>query len=187
MLSKFGLVPAAALGLDVEALIEAAQKMERACGADVPPAENVRCTARRCHGHCGNAFRPRQGDGRCLAGDRLSGRVAGTASGRKHRQARPAASLCGLVGLLTAPERYGGDRSPPWSWTGRLIRGTVLSSGSTGAGRPSSFAKIRVKDIGHISQDFSAGRSRLPLPARSLASIRSISRMSKREEERRAR
>ena len=40
MLSKFGLVPAAAMGLDVKRLLETAQPMERACGADVPPAEN---------------------------------------------------------------------------------------------------------------------------------------------------
>ena len=40
MLSKFGLVPAAAMGLDIKRLLETTQPMERACGADVPPAEN---------------------------------------------------------------------------------------------------------------------------------------------------
>ena len=40
MLSKFGLVPAAAMGLDVRRLLETTQPMERSCGADVPPAEN---------------------------------------------------------------------------------------------------------------------------------------------------
>ena len=40
VLSKFGLVPAAAMGLDVKRLLEATQPMERACGPDVPPAEN---------------------------------------------------------------------------------------------------------------------------------------------------
>src|SRR5664280_3032738 len=40
VLSKFGLVPAAAMGLDVKRLIDTVQPMQRACGADVPPAEN---------------------------------------------------------------------------------------------------------------------------------------------------
>ena len=40
VLSKFGMVPAAAIGLDVERLLAATQPMERACGADVPPADN---------------------------------------------------------------------------------------------------------------------------------------------------
>ncbi len=40
VLSRFGLVPAAAMGLDVERLLETARRMARACGPDVPPAEN---------------------------------------------------------------------------------------------------------------------------------------------------
>ena len=40
VLSKFGLVPAAAIGIDVKRLLAATLPMERACGADVPPAEN---------------------------------------------------------------------------------------------------------------------------------------------------
>jgi transaldolase/glucose-6-phosphate isomerase len=40
VLSKFGLVPAAALGLDVRRLLETTRTMQRSCGADVPPSEN---------------------------------------------------------------------------------------------------------------------------------------------------
>jgi transaldolase/glucose-6-phosphate isomerase len=40
VLSKFGLVPAAAIGLDLRASLEAAQRMVRSCADDVPPAEN---------------------------------------------------------------------------------------------------------------------------------------------------
>ena len=41
VLSKFGLVPAAAMGLDFKRLLETpTQPMECACGPDVPPAEN---------------------------------------------------------------------------------------------------------------------------------------------------
>jgi transaldolase/glucose-6-phosphate isomerase len=40
VLSKFGLMPAAAMGIDVRRLLGTAQEMERSCGPDVPPAEN---------------------------------------------------------------------------------------------------------------------------------------------------
>ncbi|HXP31169.1 MAG TPA: bifunctional transaldolase/phosoglucose isomerase [Stellaceae bacterium] len=40
VLSKFGLVPAATMGLDVARLLEAAQKMVHSCDASVPPADN---------------------------------------------------------------------------------------------------------------------------------------------------
>ena len=40
VLSKFGLVPAAAMGLDVRRLLKTTQPMQRACGPDVPPSEN---------------------------------------------------------------------------------------------------------------------------------------------------
>jgi transaldolase/glucose-6-phosphate isomerase len=40
VLSDFGLVPAAAMGLDVERLLKTTATMVRACGPDAPPAEN---------------------------------------------------------------------------------------------------------------------------------------------------
>ena len=40
VLSKFGLLPAAAMGLDVKRLLETTRPMERSCGPDVPPMEN---------------------------------------------------------------------------------------------------------------------------------------------------
>ncbi|MFO1110255.1 MAG: bifunctional transaldolase/phosoglucose isomerase [Bradyrhizobium sp.] len=40
VLSPFGLVPAAAAGIDVRALVTNALSMVRSCGADVPPQEN---------------------------------------------------------------------------------------------------------------------------------------------------
>jgi transaldolase/glucose-6-phosphate isomerase len=40
VLSDFGMVPAAAVGLDVDKLLLAAQLMVRSCGADVPAADN---------------------------------------------------------------------------------------------------------------------------------------------------
>ena len=38
VLSKFGLAPAAAMGVDVKRLLETTQPMQRSCGPDVPPA-----------------------------------------------------------------------------------------------------------------------------------------------------
>jgi transaldolase/glucose-6-phosphate isomerase len=40
VLSDFGMVPAAAMGLDVGRLLDTTQKMVNACGANVPPATN---------------------------------------------------------------------------------------------------------------------------------------------------
>jgi transaldolase/glucose-6-phosphate isomerase len=40
VLSKFGLVPAAAMGIDVKRFLETTQAMVRACGADIPPSDN---------------------------------------------------------------------------------------------------------------------------------------------------
>ena len=61
VLSPFGLVPAAAAGIDVRALVTNALSMVRSCGADVPPHENPGRAARSCDGPRG-ARRPRQGD-----------------------------------------------------------------------------------------------------------------------------
>ena len=40
VLSKFGLVPAAAIGVDVKRFLETTQTMVRACGPDTPPSDN---------------------------------------------------------------------------------------------------------------------------------------------------
>ena len=89
VLSKFGLVPAAAIGLDVKRLLETVRPMRRACRR---PGRAVggepRRTTRHRHGNCSHAFRPRQSYYHCLAGDRRSRRLAGAASGREHGQAR---------------------------------------------------------------------------------------------------
>jgi transaldolase / glucose-6-phosphate isomerase len=40
VLSNFGLVPAAVMGLDVDGLLDQARRMMRSCNANVPPADN---------------------------------------------------------------------------------------------------------------------------------------------------
>ena len=61
MLSPFGLVPAAAAGIDVRSLIKHTLAMVRSCGADVPPHENPGVQLGLALGLAG-ARRPRQGD-----------------------------------------------------------------------------------------------------------------------------
>ena len=123
VLSKFGLVPAAAMGLDVK----------RSPRDDAPDGTRLRPgraadgksgrAARRRHGHRGNAVRPRQGDDHCLAGDRRSRRLAGAASGREHRQARARADSRWPGSRSPHPSAMGATGSLPiWSWTGKSIR-----------------------------------------------------------------
>jgi transaldolase/glucose-6-phosphate isomerase len=40
VLSKFGLAPSAAMGVDIQRILESTRSMQRSCGPDVPPAEN---------------------------------------------------------------------------------------------------------------------------------------------------
>ena len=86
VLSDFGMVPAAAMGLDIGRLLGAAQMMVRSCGASAPPADNPGVVLGTILGDAGKG-RPRQGHHRRLARHCRFRRVAGTASGRIDRQA----------------------------------------------------------------------------------------------------
>src|SRR5579875_2517488 len=85
-LSNFGLVPAAAIGIDVARLLETAEAMALACHASVPPADNPG-QARAPPRHAG-AGGPRQGDARRLARHRGLRRLARAAHRRIDRQER---------------------------------------------------------------------------------------------------
>ena len=56
VLSKFGLVPAAAMGIDLRKLLETTQQMVRACADDVPPAENPGVKLGVAMGVCAKSF-----------------------------------------------------------------------------------------------------------------------------------
>jgi transaldolase/glucose-6-phosphate isomerase len=56
VLSKFGLVPAAAMGLDLRACLTTAQRMARSCGEDVPPSQNPGVQLGVALGVCARAF-----------------------------------------------------------------------------------------------------------------------------------
>ena len=95
VLSKFGLVPAAAMGIDVKRFLEygaahgTCLRRGRAAGGESGRAARYR------HGRRVNSVRPRQGDDHCLAGDRRSRRLAGAASRGEYGQARTRADPAG--------------------------------------------------------------------------------------------
>ena len=153
VLSKFGLVPAAALGLDVECLLETAQKMERACGADVPPAENPGVQLGVAMGIAATRFGRDKvtivaSPGIAYLGAWLEQLLAESTG--KHGR-----GLIPLAGEpLTAPERYGGDRFFAYLELDGQVDPSQREAVAAleRAGHP--VAQIRVKDIGHISQEF---------------------------------
>ena len=143
--------------------------------------------ARRRHGRRGNALRPRQGDDHRLAGDRRSRRLAGTAAGREHRQARARADSAGR----RAAHLAGALRQRPvlcLSGAGRAARSVAApSGGGAGAGRPSGRADQREGYLAHRPGILPLGDRDRGGRARSSASTRSTSPMSRRARTRRAR
>jgi transaldolase/glucose-6-phosphate isomerase len=153
VLSKFGLVPAAAMGLDVKRLLEATRKMERSCGPDVPPAENPGVKLGVALGVAATQF------GRNKVTIIASPEIADLGEWLEQLLAESTGKQGrGLIPLAdeppTTPEHYGSDRFfvyieldgrvAPW----QLEAIEALEK----AGQP--VARIRVKDIGHIGQEF---------------------------------
>ncbi len=153
VLSKFGLVPAAALGLDIECLLETARKMQRACGADVPPAENPGIQLGVAMGIAATRFGRDKvtvvtSPGIAYLGAWLEQLLAESTG--KHGR-----GLIPLAGEpLTAPERYGGDRFFAYLELDGQVDPSQREAVAAlqQAGHP--VAQIRIKDIGHISQEF---------------------------------
>jgi transaldolase/glucose-6-phosphate isomerase len=153
VLSKFGLVPSAAMGLDVERLLETAQRMQRSCGPDVPPAENPGVQLGIAMGVAATRF------GRDKVTIIASAGIADLGAWLEQLLAESTGKdghgLIPVVGEpLAAPERYGNDRffayleldgqidSPQRQAVAALER----------AGHP--VARIDVRDIRHIGQEF---------------------------------
>jgi transaldolase/glucose-6-phosphate isomerase len=153
VLSKFGLVPAAAMGLDVKKLLKVTQAMERACGADVPPAENPGVQLGVAMGVAATKFgrdkvtvvaSPGIGD----LGAWLEQLLAESTGKHGH----------GLIPLadepLAAPERYGKDRFFAYLELDGKVDAAQRDAIAAleKAGHP--VARIPVKDIWHIGQEF---------------------------------
>ena len=153
VLSKFGLVPAAAMGVDVKRLLETAQAMERACGPDVPPAENPGVQLGIAIGVAATRF------GRdkvtIIASPAIADLGAWLEQLLAESTGKQGRGLIPLTGEpLAAPDRYGADRFFAYlELDGQADRSQrELVDALERAGHP--VARISVKDIWHIGQEF---------------------------------
>jgi transaldolase/glucose-6-phosphate isomerase len=153
VLSKFGLVPAAAMGLDIKRLLETTQPMERACGPDVPPAENPGVQLGIAMGVAATRF------GRDKVTIITSPGIADLGAWLEQLLAESTGKHGrGLIPLadepMTTAERYGNDRFFAYleleGQQDALQRQAVAALER--AGHP--VARISVKDIWHIGQEF---------------------------------
>ncbi|HEU5017353.1 MAG TPA: bifunctional transaldolase/phosoglucose isomerase [Pseudolabrys sp.] len=153
VLSKFGLVPAAAKGLDVKRLLEAARSMQRSCAADVPPAENPGVELGVAMGIAATQF------GRdkvtIIASPAIADlgawleQLLAESTGKQGRGLIPVADE-----PLGAPERYGSDRF--FVYIELEDRHDPAQREAVAAferaGHP--VARISVKNVWHIGQEF---------------------------------
>jgi transaldolase / glucose-6-phosphate isomerase len=153
VLSKFGLVPAAAMGIDVRRLLTTTQEMGRSCGDDVPPAENPGVQLGVA---LGVAAREAKRDkvtliaspGIADIGAWLEQLLA-ESTGKQGRGLIPVANE-----LLASPDRYGNDRFFAYLELAgqadpeqrRQVDALIA------AGQP--VARITVKDVWHVGQEF---------------------------------
>lgn len=153
VLSKFGLVPAAAIGLDIKRFLETTQPMARACGPDVPPSENPGVQLGVALGVAATRFRRDKvtiitSPGIADLGAWLEQLLAESTG--KHGR-----GLIPLAGEpLAAPDRYGDDRI----FVSIELEGQQNPSQRRAiaalerAGHP--IIRIRVADAWHIGQEF---------------------------------
>jgi transaldolase/glucose-6-phosphate isomerase len=153
VLSKFGLVPAAVMGLDIKRLLETVQAMERACGPDVPPAENPGVQLGIAMGVAANRF------GRdkvtIIASPGIADLGAWLEQLLAESTGKHGRGLIPLTGEpLTTPERYGSDRF--FAYVELEGQGDPSQRQAVAAleraGHP--VARISVRDIWHIGQEF---------------------------------
>jgi len=153
VLSKFGLVPAAAMGLDVERLLETAQRMQRSCGPDVPPAENPGVQLGIAMGIAATRF------GRDKVTIITSAGIADLGAWLEQLLAESTGKdghgLIPVVGEpLTTPERYGNDRFFAYLELDEQIDSPQREAVAALARAGHPVARINVKEIRHIGQEF---------------------------------
>lgn len=153
VLSKFGLVPAAATGIDVKRLLETTRHMQRSCGADVPPAENPGVQLGVAMGVAATKF------GRDKVTIIASPAIADVGAWLEQLLAESTGKRGrGLIPLadepLSTPAHYGGDRFFAYleldGDANPMQRQAVEALEK--AGHP--VARIRLKDKLHIGQEF---------------------------------
>jgi transaldolase/glucose-6-phosphate isomerase len=153
VLSKFGLVPAAAMGLDVKRLLETTRPMMRGCGPVVPPAENPGVRLGVAMGVAATRF------GRDKVTIVASPAIAALGAWLEQLLAESTGKQGrGLIPLagepLASPEHYGSDRFFAYlELAGQADpsqRQAVAALEK--AGHP--VARITVKDVWHVGQEF---------------------------------
>src|SRR6185437_10374953 len=153
VLSKFGLVPAAAMGVDVKRLLSTVQPMERSCGPDVPPAQNPAIELGIAMGIAATRF------GRdkvtIIASPGIADFGAWLEQLLAESTGKQGRGLIPLAGEpLGVPECYGRDRYFAYlELDGHVdLSQRQAVQALERAGHP--VARIRVKDIWHIGQEF---------------------------------
>lgn len=153
VLSKFGLVPAAAMGIDVKRLLETALPMERSCGGDVPPSENPGVQLGVALGVAATRF------GRDKVTIIASPAIAVLGAWLEQLLAESTGKLGrGLIPLagepLAAPPQYGSDRFIVYvelnGYADGLQREAIAALEKSGQ----PVARICVPDIWHLGQEF---------------------------------
>ena len=152
VLSRFGLVPAAAMGIDVRKFLETTQQMVRPCADDVPPVENPGV-------QLGVAMGVAQKHGRDKVTIIASPGIYDVGAWLEQLLAESTGKQGrGLVPVdmepLAAPDRYGNDRFFAYlaleGHEDAAQRSAVEALGKAGH----SVVWIRVKDAMHIGQEF---------------------------------
>ena len=150
VLSPFGLVPAAAAGIDLGKFLASTATMVRACGADVPPAENPGIRLGLALGAAAKAGRDKV---TLTASEQIADFGAWAEQLIAESTGKNGKALIPLAGeTLGAPDVYGDDRIfVDLRLKGDTARDTALDALAT-AGHP--VVRIEVTDIGHIGQEF---------------------------------
>ncbi|MDA9522059.1 transaldolase [Bradyrhizobium sp. CCBAU 11434] len=153
VLSKFGLVPAAATGLDVRRLLETTRTMQRSCGADVPPSENPGVQLGVAMGVAATRF------GRDKVTIIASPGIADFGAWLEQLLAESTGKQGrGLVPLagepLTVPEGYGSDRFFVYLELAGQADPSQCQAVEALERTGHPVARIRVKDLWHIGQEF---------------------------------
>lgn len=153
VLSKFGLAPAAAMGLDVRRLLATTRAMQRSCGADVPPSENPGVQLGVAMGVAATRF------GRdkvtIIASPGIADFGAWLEQLLAESTGKQARGLIPLAGEPVAvPERYGSDRFFAYLELDGQIDPSQRQAVEALARAGHPVAWIRVRDVWHIGQEF---------------------------------
>jgi transaldolase / glucose-6-phosphate isomerase len=150
VLSPFGLVPAAAAGIDVGALLKASQTMVRSCGADVPPEANPAVELGLALGLAGKAGRDKV---TVIASPAIADFGAWAEQLIAESTGKDGKGLIPVDGEpLAAPDRYGQDRFFVALRTPDDKAHEPLLAALEAAGHP--VARITVASAGDIGQEF---------------------------------